>query len=209
MTYIYVSFEAVIRFWLNWPNFNRSRTNARNALSVLLAFYIVLTLFSHFLCCWRPTLCSHCAHTFCAVGVLHCAHIVLTLSVLLASYIVITLCSHFLCCWRPTLCSHCAHTFCAAGVLHCAHIVLTLSGVAAFSPLANSPPAISPAANGPPAKSPPPPAKSPPPPAKSPPLAYMSITFLLIINDIICGNTRLLLYWICFHIVVLHLHGSP
>ena len=47
--------------------------------------------------------------------------------------------------------------------------------VAAFSPLANSPPAISPAANGPPAK-------SPPPAAIRPPLAYnsMSITFLLI-----------------------------
>ena len=34
--------------------------------------------------------------------------------------------------------------------------------VAAFSPLANSPPAVSPAANGQPAKSPPPVAKSPP-----------------------------------------------
>ena len=47
--------------------------------------------------------------------------------------------------------------------------------VAAFSPLANSPPAISPASNGPPAK-------SPPPAAIRPPLAYnsMSITFLLI-----------------------------
>ena len=46
---------------------------------------------------------------------------------------------------------------------------------AAFSPLANGPPAISPAANGPPAKSPSPPAKSPPPPAKSPPLAYVAV----------------------------------
>ena len=47
--------------------------------------------------------------------------------------------------------------------------------VAAFSPLANSPPAISPAANGLSAI-------RPPPAAIRPPLAYnsMSITFLLI-----------------------------
>ena len=38
-----------------------------------------------------------------------------------------------------------------------------VAGVAAFSPLANSPPAISPAVNGPPAKSPPPAAISPTP----------------------------------------------
>ena len=46
------------------------------------------------------------------------------------------------------------------------HFLPSLAGlfirVAAFSPLANSPPAISPAANGPPAKSPPPAAIRPP-----------------------------------------------
>ena len=40
---------------------------------------------------------------------------------------------------------------------------MPFSWSAAFSPLANSPPAISPAANGPPAKSPPPAAIRPPP----------------------------------------------
>ena len=56
---------------------------------------------------------------------------------------------------------------------------------AAFSPLANSPPAISPAANSPSAKSPPPAAIRPPPPS------HMPITFLLII------------------IIVVVLHGRP
>ena len=46
---------------------------------------------------------------------------------------------------------------------------------AAFSPLANGPPAISPAANGSPAKSPPPAAIRPPPPAIRPPLAYVGV----------------------------------
>ena len=58
--------------------------------------------------------------------------------------------------------------------------------LAAFSPLANSPPAISPAVND--------------PPAKSPPLA--AIHPLVDYNYFLSYSLTILLYWICFHIVV-------
>ena len=90
--------------------------------------------------------------------------------------------------WPPTLVHVCGFIWEWTSRLNTSRPLIpqvAFRGGAAFSPLANSPPAISPAANSPPAKSPPPAAIRPPPPS------YMPITFLLII------------------IIVVVLHGRP